>query len=159
MNPALEKVAKYLNLEMDRNFDNRAVVGGLQRMLAPWEAEARSTGVPDNVIEAVVARLRDYPTLSVASRKEALEGLVRRLQSEFPDLPLPDLSPSGTNEVVESVAEVQQDPRMRVRLNRKSRVQSLRQIRQRRKQSKPKQSPKTIARPDHKGLRPRSTLR
>ncbi|MEJ2608364.1 MAG: hypothetical protein P8Z41_17095, partial [Anaerolineales bacterium] len=65
--------------------------------------------VPDNVIEAVVARLRDYPTLSVASRKEALEGLVRRLQSEFPDLPLPDLSPSGTNEVVESVAEVQQE--------------------------------------------------
>jgi ATP-dependent DNA helicase RecG len=109
MNPALEKVAKYLSLEIDRNFDNRAVVGGLQRMLEPWQVEARSTGVPDNVIEAVVARLRDYPTLSIASRKEALEGLVRRLQSEFPDLPLPDLSSPGTKEVAETVAEVQQE--------------------------------------------------
>ncbi len=109
MNPALEKVAKYLSLEMERNFDNRAVVGGLQRMLKPWEAEARSTGVPENLIEAVVARLRDYPTLSVASRKETLEGLVRRLQSEFPDLPFPDLSTSGTKEAAGQVAEIQQE--------------------------------------------------
>ncbi len=108
MNSSLEKVAKYLSLEMDRNFDNRAVVGGLQRMLEPWEAEARSTGVPDNVIEAVVARLRDYPQLSVASRKEALEGLVRRLKSEFPDLPLPDLAHAGTTESAEPAVDVQQ---------------------------------------------------
>ena len=75
MNPALEKVAKYISLEINRNYDNRAVVGGLQRMLEPWETEARSTGVPENVIEVVVARLRDYPQLSISSRQEALEGL------------------------------------------------------------------------------------
>jgi ATP-dependent DNA helicase RecG len=109
MNPALEKVAKYLSLEIDRNFDNRAVVGGLQRMLEPWESEARSTGVPENVIEAVVVRLRDYPQLSVTSRREALEGLIRRLQSEFPDLPLPDMPPQVTESAAEPASAVQEE--------------------------------------------------
>ena len=97
MNTALEKVAKYLRLEMDRNYDNRAVVGGLQRMLEPWESEARETGVPESVIDVVVARLRDYQRLSIASRQEALEGLVRRLHSEFPSLPLPDVPQRDTS--------------------------------------------------------------
>lgn len=108
MNPALEKIAKYISLEINRNYDNRAVVGGLQRMLEPWENEARSTGVPENVIEAVVARLRDYPQLSITSRQEALQGLVRRLNSEYPDLPLPDLPPQGTTSATETASEDQQ---------------------------------------------------
>ena len=44
MNPAVEKLVKYLRLEADRGYDNRAVVGGLQCMLEPWETEARAAG-------------------------------------------------------------------------------------------------------------------
>ncbi len=109
MNPALEKIAKFLNLEVERNYDNRAVVGGLQRMLEPWESEARSTGIPENVIKAVVARLRDYPQLSITSRQEALEGLIRRLQSEFPGLPFPDLPPRGTGSYAEPASAIQEE--------------------------------------------------
>jgi hypothetical protein len=57
-----------------------AVVGGLERMLTPWEAEARVDGLPDELIAAVVARLRDYHRLSPNSRQEALQGLWRRIQ-------------------------------------------------------------------------------
>jgi hypothetical protein len=31
MNPAVEKLIKYLRLEADRGYDNRAVVGGSRR--------------------------------------------------------------------------------------------------------------------------------
>ncbi|MCK4693542.1 MAG: hypothetical protein KAT23_07915, partial [Anaerolineales bacterium] len=63
MNPALKKLTKYLRLEADRGYDNRAVVGGLQHMLDPWEAEARETGFPEKIIEIVLAHLKDYPHL------------------------------------------------------------------------------------------------
>ncbi|OGO70064.1 MAG: ATP-dependent DNA helicase RecG [Chloroflexi bacterium RBG_19FT_COMBO_62_14] len=85
MNPALDKLTKYLRLEADRGYDNRAVVGGLDRILEPWEAEARASSLPEGLIQVVVSRLRDYAQLSPRSRQEALEGLWARLRGEFPD--------------------------------------------------------------------------
>jgi ATP-dependent DNA helicase RecG len=75
---------KYLRLEADRGYDNRAVVGGLERMLDPWQAEARASGLPPSLVDAVVGRLRDYPRLNPTSRGEMLRGLWTRLRAEFP---------------------------------------------------------------------------
>jgi ATP-dependent DNA helicase RecG len=86
MNPAIDKLVKYMRLEAKRGHDNRAVLGGLQRMLEPWEAEARQTGLSQPLIETVVSRLRDYPNLSPASRKEVLQGIWNRLQTEHPEM-------------------------------------------------------------------------
>jgi ATP-dependent DNA helicase RecG len=102
-NSALEKLAKYLRLEADRGFDNRAVVGGLERMLDPWQAEGHATGLPSALVDGVVARLRDYPRLSPASRAEMLRGLWSRLRAEYPDLfahaptsPTPETETTGS---------------------------------------------------------------
>ncbi len=81
MNPSLLKLQKFFKLEAERGYDDRAVVGGLERMLTPWEAEARADGLPEELIAAVVARLRDYHRLSPNSRQEALQGLWRRIQT------------------------------------------------------------------------------
>jgi len=82
MNPSLQKLQKIFKLEAERGYDNRAVLGGLDRILESWEAEARLDGLPEEIIQAVGIRLRDYPRLSEASRAEALEGLWKRLQRE-----------------------------------------------------------------------------
>jgi ATP-dependent DNA helicase RecG len=82
MKPSLIKLQKFFNLEAERGYDNRAVLGGLSRMLEPWEAEARQEGLPEDLISAVISRLRDYNRLSPASRQEALQGLWVRIQSE-----------------------------------------------------------------------------
>ncbi len=86
MNSAIDKLTKYMRLEAKRGHDNRAVLGGLQRMLEPWEDEARESGLSSNLIDMVLSRLRDYPKLSPASRQEVLQGIWHRLQAEFPDL-------------------------------------------------------------------------
>jgi ATP-dependent DNA helicase RecG len=86
MKSTIEKLAKFLRLEADRGFDNRAVFGGLQNMLDLWEKEAREKGIPTQISEVVVSRLRDYPKLSPQSRQEVLSGLWYRLCSEYPDL-------------------------------------------------------------------------
>ncbi len=93
MKPSLIKLQKFFKLEAERGYDNRAVLGGLSRMLEPWEAEARQDGLPEELISAVLSRLRDYNRLSPTSRQEALQGLWRRIQSEVDAAPLPDASP------------------------------------------------------------------
>jgi ATP-dependent DNA helicase RecG len=79
MKPSLEKLQKFFKLEIERNYDNHAVVGGLDRMLERWEAEARSDRVSEEIIQMVISRVRDYPRLSEASRSEVLEGIWKRV--------------------------------------------------------------------------------
>lgn len=101
MNAALEKLVKYLRLEAEREFDNQAVMGGLERMLDPWKSEARDAGVNDQTIEVVVERLQDYDHLNPASRREVLQGLWKRLQAvsdEVGSFPTAGPAPSGDSE-------------------------------------------------------------
>jgi len=91
MNPAITKLVKFLRLEAERGYDNRAVLGGLEKMLEPWQAEAQTAGLPPALVEAVLSRLRDYGRLSQKSRQEVLNGLLRRLQQEVSDLPAIEL--------------------------------------------------------------------
>ena len=92
MKPSIEKLYKFFKLEIERGYDNRAVVGGLERMLDPWTSEAHADNLPEDLIEAIVVRLRDYHRLSESSRQEALQGLwkrIQRQQSFSASIPLP----------------------------------------------------------------------
>jgi ATP-dependent DNA helicase RecG len=82
MKPSLLKLHKFLKLEIERGYDNRAVVGGLEKMLEPWQAEAQADNLPAELVQAVLSRLRDYANLSPRSRAETLEGLWRRIQRD-----------------------------------------------------------------------------
>jgi ATP-dependent DNA helicase RecG len=83
MKPSLVKLQKFFKLEAERGYDNHAVLGGLERILDRWEAEARMEELPEDLIQAVLERLRDYPRLVEKSRAEALDGLWRRIQREM----------------------------------------------------------------------------
>jgi len=95
MKPSLQKLHKFLKLEVERNYDNRAVVGGLERMLEPWQAEAQADDLPSELIQAVLSRLRDYAKLTPHSRAEILDGLWRRIQREANEAVPPLPSPSA----------------------------------------------------------------
>ena len=106
MKPSLIKLQKFFKLEAERGYDNRAVLGGLSRMLEPWEAEARQDGLAEELISAVLSRLRDYNRLSPTSRQEALQGLWRRIQSEVDAAPLADASPIKEQTSLEAPHEI-----------------------------------------------------
>jgi ATP-dependent DNA helicase RecG len=86
MNSAINKITKFLRLEAERGFDDRAVVGGLGNMLDPWKTEAQAAGLEEDLISAVESRLLDYDRLSPGSRSDVLKGLWKRLQSAEPEL-------------------------------------------------------------------------
>ncbi len=93
MKQSIDKLCKILKLEVERGFDNKAVVGGLDRILDTWEMEARLDEVSEKTIQAISSRLRDYAGLSEASRAEALQGIWRRLQGEGVSEPFPVRTP------------------------------------------------------------------
>ncbi len=95
MNPSIEKLVKYIELECQRGFDNKAVMGGLDRMLDPWRSDAEASRLDPTLIEAVMSRVRDYSGLSPTSREEALQGLWARLAREEGDLGAFPISSEG----------------------------------------------------------------
>ncbi len=99
MKPSLLKLHKFLKLEIERGYDNRAVVGGLEKMLEPWQAEAQADNLPPELVQAVLSRLRDYANLSPRSRAETLEGLWRRIQRDTTEaVPALSIRPPAVSE-------------------------------------------------------------
>src|SRR5687768_9318842 len=85
MQPSLEKLRKFFRLEHENGYANSAIIGGLAKMLDYWEGEARADGLQEEVIQAVVQRLRSYDGLTPTSRADALKGLWKRIGETYPE--------------------------------------------------------------------------
>jgi ATP-dependent DNA helicase RecG len=85
MQPSLEKLRKFFRLEHENGYSNSAIIGGLAKMLDYWEGEARADSIQEEVIQAVVQRLRSYEGLSPQSRADALKGLWKRIGETYPE--------------------------------------------------------------------------
>ncbi len=79
-----EKILKFLSLEIDRKYDNKAVVGGLERVQQLWEMDAREARLPDNLITAVSEKLVAYKDLPHEARSAAVEELMGMLGRPTP---------------------------------------------------------------------------
>ncbi|HKI53316.1 MAG TPA: OB-fold nucleic acid binding domain-containing protein, partial [Anaerolineales bacterium] len=85
MQQSLEKLRKFFRLEHGNGYENTAIIGGLAKMLDYWEGEARADELQEEVIQAVVQRLRSYDGLSPQSRADALKGLWKRIGDTYPE--------------------------------------------------------------------------
>ena len=79
MKKSIQKLKKFFRLESERGYDNKAVMGGLANILSSWELEAREDQLSEQIIQAVISRLRDYHQLSEESREVALKGIWQRV--------------------------------------------------------------------------------
>jgi ATP-dependent DNA helicase RecG len=83
MKTSIQKLRKFFRLEAERDYDNKAVMGGLSNILSAWEMEAREDQLSEQIIQAVISRLRDYHRLSEDSREVALKGIWQRVTREI----------------------------------------------------------------------------
>lgn len=95
MQHSINKLRNYFKAEHKNGYTNKAVIGGLAKVLDFWESEARSDGVPEDVISLVSNRLRDYHRLSPQSRADILKGLWKRVQGD--DSPIDEGSPTAAS--------------------------------------------------------------
>jgi ATP-dependent DNA helicase RecG len=94
MQPSLDKLRKFFGLEREKGYDNSAIIGGLAKMLDYWEGEARGDSIEEEIIQAVVQRLRSYEGLSPESRADALKGLWKRIGEKYPEAAHRPVAPS-----------------------------------------------------------------
>lgn len=86
MQQSLEKLRKFFRLEHGNGYNNTAIIGGLAKMLDYWEGEARADSLTEEVIQAVIQRLRSYESLTPTSRADALKGLWKRIGETYPEV-------------------------------------------------------------------------
>lgn len=76
---SIEKIIKILKLEKKRNFDNRSVMGGLDKYSESFKLDAINEGIPSQVIKSITDALSNYHFLSKDERKSAIETLLDEL--------------------------------------------------------------------------------
>jgi ATP-dependent DNA helicase RecG len=85
MQSSLEQLLKYFRGEREKGFTNTTIIGGLSKMLDYWEGMARADALNEEVIQAVVQRLRSYDGLTPKSREEILKGIWKRIVETYPE--------------------------------------------------------------------------
>ncbi len=100
MQPSIEKILKFLKLEIERGYDNRAVVGGLERVLPNWETQARLEQIPEPIIEKVHSLITKYD-LQLDERKDIIKEIWEELAAISTGTPPPLMPVARTAKPVE----------------------------------------------------------
>ena len=75
MQRSTEKLYKIFKLEAEHNYTNKAVVGGLEKLVETWQGNARADEILEDKIQAVAAILNRYAELSISERAQALKRI------------------------------------------------------------------------------------
>ncbi len=79
MNKATEKLSRIFRLEAQQSFENRAVIGGLQRLIPSWQSNAREVPMDETIIQKVSKAFSDYDALTPNERKLCLIEIINLL--------------------------------------------------------------------------------
>lgn len=94
---SVAKLQKFFKLEVERGHDNRAVVGGLDKILPSWENEARSNQLSEETIQIIIDGLRTYPDLEPEDRAKTLNRLLECLPTGDNGPDFGGVPPTNTN--------------------------------------------------------------
>lgn len=87
MNFALQKLIKFFKLEIEKGFDNRAIIGGLERMLPVWVDEARNNQISQDLITEIEKEIHRYGLENVSGRKQIIESLLQKVTENDVNIP------------------------------------------------------------------------
>jgi len=148
MQYSINKLQKYFKHEHENGYSNKAVIGGLAKILDFWESEARNEGVPEDVIALVSNRLRDYHRLSPQSRAETLKGLWKRVQgNEGPLVEEGEISGGSALKATEEKAESRPATQVMVEADRKPEREPQRPVENREMPIKKTKAPRSSSYP------------
>ncbi|MCJ7696143.1 MAG: ATP-dependent DNA helicase RecG [Anaerolineaceae bacterium] len=75
MSLSSDKLFKIFKLESEFGYENKAVVGGIQKLSDSWAGEARAEGVSEALIPAITSILKHYQFLEPKDRWQALQEI------------------------------------------------------------------------------------
>jgi ATP-dependent DNA helicase RecG len=84
MTNPFETLRKILQNEAARGYDNKGMVGGIDKFIPAFEGQARKAGVEEALIADVVGWMKQYSALSTEDRAKAMSDLLARLPVAVP---------------------------------------------------------------------------
>ena len=79
MQSPIEQLKKFLQLETNRGCDNRAVMGGLDKILPAWQKDTSSSNLDTELIEYISGMLKSYPDMTPEERSQNIIAMIARL--------------------------------------------------------------------------------
>lgn len=79
MNKAVEKLSRIFKLEAQQGFENRAVIGGFEKLIPVWQSDARELAFDEKLIQSVSQHFTDYQSLNPIERQQALIAITKQL--------------------------------------------------------------------------------
>lgn len=118
-----EKYAKIFRLEAAKGYQDKAVMGGLQRLTAAWISDAREAGLPEKLVADIASMLGSYHEQSAAARRQTLMEISSLLQ-----LPgMRELSPPPAEGIAAAPAAVEQSEQ-KTKTDKKTENQAYRKL-------------------------------
>lgn len=105
MQSSIRKLQKFLQLESERSYDNRAVVGGLDKIIPAWTKEAQDEKVEQQLIDYVVRKIDEYAGLDTQGRKETVYDLLSELKEARPPIESESRQPENQQIIPPSAQE------------------------------------------------------
>ncbi len=84
MSSPIEKLQKILKLEAELGYENKAVVGGLEKFIPSWVKEAQSSNLDSQLIQGIVDKINNYRSQDQAARTQTLDDIFTILRSAPP---------------------------------------------------------------------------
>ena len=96
MQSPIEQLKKFLQLETNRGCDNRAVMGGLDKILPAWQKDTSASNLDSELIEYISGMLQAYPAMTPEERGQGIEAMISRLD-KAPALPFESVEGDQTS--------------------------------------------------------------
>jgi ATP-dependent DNA helicase RecG len=84
MESSLEILRKFIKLEVDRGYDNRAVYGGLQNLIPKWRQENLLSSLDESVSSNLDMQLSNYDQVSIEQRAVIIQQIIETLNTIAP---------------------------------------------------------------------------
>ena len=84
MPSSLEKLYKFALLEAKRHYDDRAVVGGFEKILPVWVEEARREQLDEHLIETITEKIQNYNTQDGENRAKTINDILELIRRNPP---------------------------------------------------------------------------
>jgi len=81
MQTPVETLLKFLRLEIEKKYDNRAVIGGLEKVLPAWQADARTQKLDEKFIADITKELSRYSQSDIEERRLIVAKLLTLLKT------------------------------------------------------------------------------
>lgn len=96
----INKFYKFISLEKERGYDNRAVVGGFEKIISLWHDECVKNNIDSEFLDSVSNQLSTYSNKSTEDRKKTLElllGILEKISPFNPQLKNESISNNKTS--------------------------------------------------------------